>query len=121
MLLAALLLVAAPGSVAVLAHQPTAGSETPSWAEPCTHGQPRQDRRLLAYCARVDGRVVASTHGPDPGESHVAVISDFHLTIVLVPDGAPTPSWGSHVVAVGPLLRSRSGQREVEAYTLEPR
>lgn len=120
LLLAALLLLAAQGSVAVLAHQPVTGPAA-SWTTQCRGGQARQDRRRIAYCARVEGRVVASTHGPSADESHIAVISNFHVTLVLVPNGAPTPSWGSHVVAVGPLVRSRSGQREVEAYSLEPR
>ncbi len=76
----------------------------------------REDRRRLAFCARVDGLVLTSTHGPGAGEAHVAVVGAFHLTIVRLPDHAPTPAPGTRLVAVGPLLRARDGQREVQAF-----
>lgn len=82
-------------------------------------GHPRQDRRRLAFCARVDGRVLAWTHGPGPEESHIAVLSDFHIVIVRMPDGAARPARGAHVVAIGPLFRARDGQREVQAFWLD--
>jgi hypothetical protein len=46
----------------------------------------------------------------------VAVVGDFHLTIVRMPDGAPTPSVGTRLVAVGPVVRARDGQRDVQAF-----
>jgi hypothetical protein len=79
-------------------------------------GHVREDRRQLAYCARVNGLVLASTHGPGVGEIHVAVIGGFHLTIVRLPDGSRTPSLGTRLVAIGPMLRARNGQREVQAF-----
>ncbi len=60
--------------------------------------------------------MLASTHGPKVGEIHVAVVGDFHLTLIRLPDHAATPSLGTRVVAVGPLVRARDGQREVQAF-----
>lgn len=118
LLLCGLVIGAAQGSMDVVAQRPTgtvpAGEA--SWERWCTAGQARGDRRRLAFCARVDGRVLTSTHGPGAGETHVAVVGDFHLTIVRLPDGAPTPSLGTRLVAVGPLVRARDGQREVQAF-----
>jgi hypothetical protein len=122
LLLIALLAAASQGSISVIMHRPaTSGpvaTSQPSWTSWCTRGEVRQDRRRLAFCARVDGLVIASTHGPGAGETHVALISDFHVVVVRLPDRARTPSWGSRVVAVGPLLRARDGQREVQAFRL---
>ena len=97
------------------------GVAAPAWAGWCTKGRPREDRKRLAYCARIEGRVIDSTHGPGPRETHVAVVGDFHIVLVRLPEGAPTPSWGAHIVAIGPLFRARDGQREVQAFWLEPR
>src|SRR5262249_59990552 len=92
----------------------------PSWVHWCTRGKPRGDRARLAFCARVDGRVIGSTHGPAPGEAHLAVLGDFHLVIVRLPDWTRTPPWGSQGVAIGPLFRARDGQREIQAYRFGP-
>lgn len=116
LLLLALLAVLAQGSVDVLARPPVARSS--SWERWCTSGQVREDRRRLAFCARVDGLVLASTHGPGPGETHVAVIGGFHVTIVRLPGRTATPALGTRVIAVGPMLRARDGQREVQAFRL---
>jgi hypothetical protein len=119
-LLCASVLVCAQGSLTVLADPPAAApsARTPPWARWCTHGSARQDRTRLAFCARVDGRVIGSTAGPGPREAHVAVLSDFHVVIVRLPDGAARPGWGAHVIAVGPLLRARDGEREVQAFSV---
>jgi hypothetical protein len=124
-LLCGLLLASAQGSLTVLTHRPAAvgrgAAALPAWAGWCTTGRPREDRKRLAYCARIEGRVIDSTHGPGPRETHVAVVGGFHIVLVRLPDGAPTPSWGTHMVAIGPLFRARDGQREVQAFWLEPR
>lgn len=104
------------GSVDVLAKRPVTTSAP--WERWCTWGQVREDRRRLAFCARVDGLVLASTLGPGPSEVHVAVIGGFHLTVVRLPDGTRAPSLGTRVVAIGPLLRARNGQREIQAFRL---
>jgi hypothetical protein len=114
LLLVGLLAVLGQGSVDVVAKPPVARSS--AWERWCTSGQVREDRRRLAFCARVDGLVLASTHGP--GETHVAVIGGFHVTIVRLPDRTPTPALGTRVIAVGPLLRARDGQREIQAFRL---
>jgi hypothetical protein len=119
LLLCGVVLVCAQGSLTIVAHRPSAtgpGAAAPSWVRWCTRGDPRQDRRRLAFCARVAGRVLASTVGPAPGEAHVALIGDFHLVVVRLPDGAARPSRGAYVVAIGPLFRARDGQREVQAF-----
>lgn len=118
LLLCGLLVGAAQGSLDVISQRPSAAvpAHEASWQRWCTAGRVREDRRQLAFCARVNGLVVASTHGPKVGELHVAVVGDFHLTIIRLPDHSPTPSLGTRVVAVGPLLRARNGQREVQAF-----
>jgi hypothetical protein len=122
-LLGGLVLVCAQGSLTILAHRPaTAGrgaTAAPTWARWCTDGDPRQDRRRLAFCARVGGHVLTSTTGPSPGESHLAVLSDFQIVLVRLPDGAARPATGAYVVAIGPLFRARDGQREVQAFRVE--
>ena len=113
-----LLVGAAQGSVEVISRHPVGASNPrgPSWERWCGAGVVREDRLRLAYCARVDGIVLASTRGPSPVEHHVAVIGGFHLTIVRLPDGRPAPAVGTRLVAVGPLVRARDGQREVQAF-----
>ncbi len=46
----------------------------------------------------------------------MAVVGGFHLTIVRLPEGSRRPRWGSSIVAIGPLLRARDGQREIQAF-----
>jgi hypothetical protein len=118
LLLCGLLAGAAQGTIDVIARRPAGVSSSggASWERWCTAGQVREDRRRLAFCARVDGLVLTSTHGPGPTETHVAVVGGFHLTIVRLPDGTPTPPLGTRLVAVGPLVRARNGQREVQAF-----
>jgi hypothetical protein len=116
LLLCGVLAALGQGSLNVIAKRPIGRSA--AWEPWCTSGQVREDRRQLAFCARVDGLVVASTQGPGPGEIHVAVIGGFHLTIVRLPEDSLTPSLGTRVIAVGPLLRARNGQREVQAFRL---
>lgn len=117
-LLCGLIVGAAQGSIDVIAQRPAGDTSgrAASWERWCTAGAARQDRRRLAYCARVDGLALTSTHGPNPGEVHVAVIGGFHLTIVRLPVGSRAPSLGARVVAVGPLVRARNGQRELQAF-----
>jgi hypothetical protein len=118
LLLAAVIAVAAQGSMTVIARAP-AGRDI-AWARWCGHGQVRLDRRRLAFCARVNGIVLATTHGPAVGEIHLAVVGGFHLTLVRLPDGSRTPGIGARVTAIGPLLRARDGQREVQAFHWGP-
>ncbi len=118
-LLCTVLALCAQGSFEVLARwrAPGAGvNGSPAWARWCSRGTVRRDRVRLAYCARVEGRVISSTVGPASGEAHVALIGGFHLTIVRLPDWARRPALGSAIVAIGPLLRARDGQREVQAF-----
>jgi hypothetical protein len=122
LLLAALLFVCARGSLAVIAARPATPAQAaalPSWEPWCTRGVPRKERLRLAFCGRVEGRVLSSTHGPQADEAHVAVISDFHIVVIRLPDWEATPKRGTNVVAIGPLFRARDGQREVQAFRFE--
>jgi hypothetical protein len=123
LLLCGLLLVCSQGSLTIIAKRPaTAGQSAgapPPWEPWCTRGTPRQGRVRLAFCARVEGRVLSSTHGPGVDEAHIAVISDFHLVIVRLPNWEATPKRGAKIVAIGPLFRARDGQREVQAFRYE--
>ena len=124
-LLCLVLLACAQGSLTVITQAPTArarilaGRDRLPWLPWCTRGRPRVDRTRLAFCARVAGLVIASTHGPGPGEAHLAVLADFHLVIVRLPEGWAAPPLGSRVVAIGPLFRARDGQREVQAFRVQ--
>ncbi len=94
LLLGGLLFVCAQGSLAVIAARPATpvqAAALPSWAPWCTRGVPRKERLRLAFCARVEGRVLDATHGPNPDEAHVAVISDFHLILIRLPNWEATP------------------------------
>ena len=123
LLLCGLVLVCSQGSLTIIAHRPATASQSagglPSWEPWCTRGTPRKERIRLAFCARVEGRVLTSTHGPTPDEAHIAVISDFHILLVRLPDWETTPSRGAKIVAIGPLFRARDGQREVQAFRYE--
>jgi hypothetical protein len=52
------------------------------------------------------------------GETHLLVVGGFHIVIVELPDAARRLGWGSHIIAVGPLLRARNGQRELQAISI---
>ena len=113
------MLVCAQGSLTIIAHRPAAhgrDAALPVWEPWCTRGVPRKERERLAFCARVEGRVLASTHGPKPDESHIAVISDFQVVVVRLPNWEATPARGTNIIAIGPLFRARDGQREVQAF-----
>lgn len=114
LLLCGIIVGAAQGSIQVITGRPLVPSTR--WERWCTAGQAREDRLRLAFCARVDGLVLTSSRGPAVGETHVAVIGGFHLTIVRLPDHAAIPSTGTRLVVVGPLVRARNGQREVQAF-----
>ncbi len=120
LLLCGLLLACAQGSLTIISQRPVPAAPnaagSPSWERWCTDGEAREDRIRLAFCARVEGRVLSATHGPAPGEAHLAVLGDFHLVIVRLPDGVPPPARGTRIVAIGPLFRARDGQREVQAF-----
>ena len=121
-LLAAIVFVCAQGSLAIIAVRPAASAQAaglPSWEPWCTRGIPRKERVRLAFCARVEGRVLTSTHGPEADEAHVAVISDFHVVVIRLPAWEARPARGTNIVAIGPLFRARDGQREVQAFRFE--
>jgi hypothetical protein len=123
LLLCGALLGCAQGSLTIIVHRPVAGARRvaalPSWISRCTSGKPRRDRKRLAFCARVEGRAIYSTHGPGPLESHVALLGYYQVVLVRLPEGAKTPAYGARVVAIGPLFRARDDLREVQAFSYE--
>jgi hypothetical protein len=122
LLLGALVFICSRGSLAVIAVRPATTAQAaalPAWEPWCTRGVPRKERLRLAFCARVEGRVLTSTHGPNPGEAHVAVISDFHVVVIRLHNWETTPKRGTNVIAIGPLFRARDGQREVQAFRFQ--
>ena len=110
-LLVAELLLAAGGSI----ERSPAGSRA-GWAAACEGRVPRADRILLQPCVRVRGRVVAVRHTGN--ETHLAVVAGFHLLLVKLPKSLPRPGLGRSIAAVGALVRSRTGLREVDAWTV---
>jgi hypothetical protein len=117
--LAAILFFAAPGSVSLVRYGPEAGgppaSNLPAWSRACVvaNRYPSMSETQLAFCARADGRVIGFVNG-DEGETHLLVTGAFHITLVELKLGTPKPSWGSRIVAVGPLTTS-DGLRELKA------
>lgn len=119
--LAATLFFEAPGSVKLVRYGPGSGgspaSALPGWTRPCLN-DPSVDVEgpRLAFCARADGRVVGSITNAN-GETHLLLTGGFHLTLVQLRRGAHTPSWGSRIIAIGPLGRA-DGLRELQAISL---
>lgn len=119
--LAALILAAAPGSITLLRYPPGyTSSSTPgwqTWAGPCLRQVPRVlNRGQLAFCARLDGRVVGTHTDGSRKETHLLVLGGFHMTLLELPRGTThAPPWGSRVLAVGPLSRDIAGLREMQA------
>jgi hypothetical protein len=105
--------------VSILSATSAQAAALPAWEPWCTRGVPRKERLRLAFCARVEGRVLDSTHGPSLGEAHVAVISDFQIVVIRLPEWEATPKRGTNVIAIGPLFRARDGQREVQAFRFQ--
>jgi hypothetical protein len=116
--LVALIVVAAPGSVRIIERAPASSSgaaAVPGWARPCV-GAPIVSLRQ-GFCARVDGRVMGSQTKSN-GETHLLVLGGFHATLVEVERGDKLPGWGSRIVAIGPIIGSSAGLREVRAVSL---
>jgi hypothetical protein len=115
--LCGLLALAGPGSIEIVQRAPVNGSSldslTPTWSRACYRRVPKLGHRRLAFCARFDGRVIYSK--VESGETHLLLVGGLHILIVELPEGKRGPGWGSRIVAVGPLLRARNGQRELRA------
>ena len=114
--LCGLLFLVGPGSVEIVARAPVSGRHlaeiAPSWTRPCFREQTSSRYPKLAFCARIVGRVLGSkTMG---GEPHVLVSGGFHFTLVELRSGARVPPLGSHITAIGPLVRGEWGLRELK-------
>jgi hypothetical protein len=113
---------AAPWAVSVIKYAPTTGgpaaSSLPSWAQPCLANRyPALTEPQIGFCARADGRVIGFVT-KDSGETHLLVTGGFHVTLVELKPGTHRPSWGSRIVAVGPLTTT-DGLREIQAIRLD--
>jgi hypothetical protein len=123
LVLAAANMLAATGSMKVVQYAPVPGSHAaailPKWAGPCSTRYPSVGETDIAFCARVDGRVIAWATKPS-GETHLLVAGGFHLTLVELKAGMHKPGWGSRITAVGPLLAT-DGMRELRAVMVRGR
>lgn len=112
--------LAGPGSIQILRHAPgsreASRSPTPAWSRACSGRAARLGHPQLAFCARFDGRVIFSD--VESGETHLLAVGGFHIVVVELPPGTRGPGLGSRIVAVGPLLRARNGQREIQAMSV---
>jgi hypothetical protein len=114
--LAVVVLVAGRGGVT------TAGAEErPDWSAPCWTQAPRGDRRLLARCARLSGRVLwVRRQGLGPAsKAQLIVVARFKpyvVKIAPVATGRRLPAIGHRLTVVGPLVASRAGLPEVQDF-----
>lgn len=95
----------------------------PTWTAPCWTAQPREDRKLLARCAKLRGRVLwVRRQGLGPRSKAEMVLSS-HFGLVLSKmvgyTSRKVPGIGQYVTIVGPLVRSRTGLREVQFFAQE--
>ena len=109
-------------SLETFADETTSARAAPEWSAPCFRHEPRPDRVLLSRCARATG-VVAHVRAQGSGESaevHFALLGRFGALIVKLGDPAAlaTPSVGSRVTVVGPLVRASNDMREIQAWSL---
>jgi hypothetical protein len=117
--LAASLLAAVPGSVAIVKYAPGQGgpaaTSIPAWARTCLQIRyPSLEEHQLAFCARVDGRVIGSVTKSN-GETHLLVTGGLHFSVVELKPGMRAPGWGSRITAVGPMGSGEGGFRELKA------
>jgi hypothetical protein len=95
----------------------------PSWTKACWKEEPRQDRRLLSRCARVSGRVlwVRKQGFGASSKAEMVLSSGFGLVLSkMTPyDGRHVPAIGHYVHIVGPLVKSKTGLREVQFFAQE--
>jgi hypothetical protein len=109
-------------SLETFTERTTSSSKAPEWSAPCFRHEPRPDRLLLSRCARATG-VVAHVRVEGSGESaevHFALLGRFGALIVKLgdPHALATPSVGSRVTVVGPLVRASNDMREIQAWSL---
>jgi hypothetical protein len=114
---AVLLALSWPGGVETYAG---ARASAPAWTAPCWTRAARRDRKLLAPCARLRGRVLWVRREGIGARSKAEMIVAGHLGLV-VSKMAPytdrrVPAVGHYVTIVGPLVRSRAGLREVQFF-----
>jgi hypothetical protein len=111
------LAVAAPGGVD---RYDGARAGAPAWSKPCWSEDPRRDRALLSRCARVSGRVlwVRKQGRGSRSKAEMVLAARFGLVVSkLSPyEGRDVPAIGEYVHIVGPLVKSRTGLREVQFF-----
>jgi hypothetical protein len=117
--LAASLFATMPGSVTIVKYAPGQGgpaaTHLPTWARLCLQVRyPSLEEHQLAFCARVDGRVIGSVT-KSSGETHLLVTGGLHFSLVELKPGMRAPGWGSRITAVGPMGSGEGGFRELKA------
>jgi hypothetical protein len=127
--LGVIVLCAGPGSIEIVSRVPAGATSAslatpaaasaaglPSWTSRCFGLVAEVDQAPLAFCARVEGRVIARYTKPDDRETHILVTGGWHVTLVELRPRARVPSLGSWVVAIGPLAAGAEwGFREMKA------
>jgi hypothetical protein len=97
-----------------------AKKNAPTWAKACWNEKPRGDRKLLARCARVSGRVLwVRRQGFDQSsKAEMVIASGFGLVMSKMSPyvGRHVPAVGHYVHIVGPLVKSKTGLREVQFF-----
>ena len=92
----------------------------PAWTASCWKEEPRRDRRLLSRCARVSGRVLwVRRQGFDRNsKAEMVIASGFGVVMSKMTPyiGRQVPAVGHFVHIVGPLVKSRTGLREVQFF-----
>ena len=120
LVLVLVLAVTAPGGVE---RYDGAQSSAPAWTAACWKERPRNDRRLLARCARVRGRVLWVRRQGRGVESKAEMMLSSHFGLVLAKMspylGRRIPGIGQYVRIVGPLVKSRAGLKEVQFFAQE--
>lgn len=100
-----------------------AKKNAPAWAKACWQEKPRQDRELLSRCARVSGRVLwVRRQGFDQSsKAEMVIASGFGLVMSKMTPyvGRDVPAVGHYVHIVGPLVKSKTGLREVQFFAAE--
>lgn len=94
----------------------------PGWTAPCWERAPRRDRRVLARCAEVSGRVlwIRKQGEGKSSKAELALSGGFKVVIAKMSpyEGRKLPGIGSYAHIIGPLVKSKVGLDEVQFFAM---